>query len=138
MNISMGEMFTMVKVFAIVLFALLVYLLTKLILEKNTNSISMVNILGYEIGEISRLYLIASIWVVFVSAIVAMGVNTWFFGYILRIFMKGYGGWFTLNISTKIYLEMFLLLIGTYLVVAILEYVKIKKIPMEEALKNVE
>ena len=138
MNSSMGEMFTMVKVFAIVLFALLIYLLTKLILEKNTNSISMVKILGYENGEISRLYLIASIWVVFVSAIVAMGVNTWFFGYILRIFMKGYGGWFTLNISTKIYIEMFALMIGTYLVVAILEYVKIKKIPMEEALKNVE
>lgn len=98
----------------------------------------MVKILGYENGEISRLYLIASIWVVFVSAILAMGVNTWFFGYILRIFMKGYGGWFTLNISTKIYLEMFALMIGTYFVVAVLQFIKIKKIPMDEALKNVE
>ena len=138
MDISVGQMFTMVNVFAIILFALLIYLLTKLILEKNTTSISMVKILGYQNGEISRLYLIASIWVVVVSAVVAMAFNTWLFGYILRIFMKGYGGWFSLNISPKIYLEMFALMIGTYLVVAVLQFVKIKKIPMEEALKNVE
>lgn len=138
MNISMGEMFTMINIFAVVLFALLIYLLTKLILEKNTNAISMVKILGYENKEISRLYLIASIWVVLASVMIAMGVNTWFFGYIIRVFMKGYGGWFTLNISTKIYLEMFALMIGTYLVVAVLQFRKIKKIPMEEALKNVE
>lgn len=138
MDISAGDMFTMVNVFAIVLFALLIYLLTKLILEKNTNSISMVKILGYENGEIARLYLIASIWVVILSAVIAMGFNTWLFGYVLRIFMKGYGGWFTLDISKNLYLEMFLLMVGTYLFVAVLQFIKIKKIPMEEALKNVE
>ena len=138
MDISVGEMFTIVNVFAIVLFALLIYLLTKLILEKNTNAISMVKILGYKNGEIASLYLIASIWVVILSAVIAMGVNTWFFGYVLRIFMKGYGGWFTLNISKKLYLEMFFLMAGTYLFVAVLQFIKIKKIPMEEALKNVE
>ena len=138
MDISAGEMFTLVNVFAIVLFALLIYLLTKLILEKNTNSISMVKILGYQDGEIAGLYLVASIWVVLLSAVIAMALNTWFFQYILRVFMKGYGGWFTLEISKTLYLEMFALMVGTYLVVAALQFVKIKKIPMEEALKNVE
>lgn len=138
MDISVGEMFTLINVFAIVLFALLIYLLTKLILEKNTNSISMVKILGYKNGEIAGLYLVASVWVVILSAVIAMGFNTWFFNYVLRVFMKGYGGWFTLDISMTIYLEMFSLMVGTYLVVAVLQFVKIKKIPMEEALKNVE
>ena len=138
MDISVGEMFTMVNVFAIVLFALLIYLLTKLILEKNTNSISMVKILGYRDGEIAGLYLVASVWVVLLSAMIAMGFNTWFFSYVLRIFMKGYGGWFNLEISKTLYLEMFLLMVGTYLLVAVLQFAKIKKIPMEEALKNVE
>lgn len=138
MDISVGEMFTLINVFAIVLFALLIYLLTKLILEKNTNSISMVKILGYKNGEIVGLYLVASVWVVILSAVIAMGFNTWFFNYVLRVFMKGYGGWFTLDISKTIYLEMFSLMVGTYLLVAVMQFVKIKKIPMEEALKNVE
>lgn len=138
MDISVGDIFVMVNIFAIVLFALLIYLLTKLILEKNTTSISMVKILGYENGEIARLYLIASIWVVIISALIGMIFNTWLFGIILRVFMKGYGGWFNLNISPTLYLEMFLMMLGTYLVVALLQFWKIKKIPMEEALKNVE
>ena len=44
---SMGETFNLVKIFAVVLFAVLMFLLTKLIVEKNTTSISMVKILGY-------------------------------------------------------------------------------------------
>lgn len=138
MDISMGDMFGMVNVFAIILFMLLIYLLTKLILEKNTTSISMVKILGYENGEIARLYLISSIWVVVVSAVLALAFNTWLFHYILRVFMKGYGGWFTLVISYDLYLKMFLMMLGTYLIVAVLQFWKIKKIPMDEALKNVE
>ena len=42
---SMGGMFYIVVVFSLVMFMLLVYLLTKLIVEKNTVSISMVKIL---------------------------------------------------------------------------------------------
>ena len=36
LNVSMGEMFQLINVFSIVLFMLLIYLLTKLIIEKNT------------------------------------------------------------------------------------------------------
>lgn len=138
MDVSMGDMFGMINVFAVILFALLIYLLTKLILEKNTTSISMVKILGYENGEIGRLYLIASVWVVIISILLSFVINTWLFQYILIIFMKGFGGWFTFFIGIDTYVKMFLMGIGTYLVVAMLQLWKIKKIPMDEALKNVE
>ena len=45
-------------------------------------------------------------------------------------------GWIALWIDPKIYLEMFV--IGTYAAVSLLEYRRIRKIPMDEALKNVE
>ena len=38
----------------VILFALLIYLLTKLIIEKNASSISMVKILGYKNREIVK------------------------------------------------------------------------------------
>lgn len=138
MDISMGEMFQMVKVFALVLFALLIYLLTKLILEKNSTSISMVKILGYSTGEISSLYMVATIWVVIFSAFFSLVFNTFLFKIILRVFIKGYGGWFNLRIDLGLYVLMFAMMVGTYLLVALLQMRKIKKIPMDEALKNVE
>ncbi|MEI3193661.1 MAG: hypothetical protein V8S22_06905 [Lachnospiraceae bacterium] len=51
LDVSMGEMFQLFNVFSfLILFALLIYLLTKLI-EKNASSISMVKILGYKTGR---------------------------------------------------------------------------------------
>ncbi len=47
-------------------------------------------------------------------------------------------GWITLWIDPKIYVEMFLIGIDTYAVVALIEYRRIKNVPMDEALKNVE
>ncbi|MDO4166553.1 MAG: FtsX-like permease family protein [Eubacteriales bacterium] len=138
MDKSMGSMFGMVKVFAIILFVLLIYLLTKIILEKNSVSISMVKILGYNDSEVAGLYLVASVWVVLVSAVLSLVVNTWLFHFILIIFLKGYGGWFNLKITAGLYAVMFLMMALTYLVVAAAQFFKIKRIPMEEALKNVE
>ena len=56
----MGEMFQLFNVFSLILFALLIYLLTKLIIEKNASSISMVKILGYKNREIVSLYLVST------------------------------------------------------------------------------
>jgi putative ABC transport system permease protein len=98
----------------------------------------MTKILGYSNGEISSLYLMSSVWVVVFSAIMSMIINTAFFQVILRIFLKGYGGWFELIITPRLYAEMFSLMLVTYLVVALFQFFKIKRVPMDEALKNVE
>lgn len=138
MDKSMGGMFEMVKVFAILLFALLLWLLTKIILEKNVISISMVKILGYQDKEIAGLYLAASIQVVILSAVLSLLINTGLFHIILIVLLKGFGGWFNLTISNGLYLLMFVMMVLTYLVVAAAQFIKIRRIPMDEALKNVE
>ena len=138
LDVSMGNMFYLVNVFSVALSALLIYLLTKLILEKNTNSISMVKILGYENGEIARLYLMATTWVVILSLILGMWISTVVIGGIYRVMMSDYSGWLTMYIDPKVYVEMFIMSMVAYLVVALLQFRKIRKIPMDEALKNVE
>ena len=57
LDVSMGNMMGLVNGFAIAIFLVLIYLLSKIIIEKNAQSISMVKILGYNNGEISRLYI---------------------------------------------------------------------------------
>lgn len=138
LNVSMGQMFYLINIFAVVLFVILIYLLTKLIIEKNTNSISMVKILGYNNGEIARLYLMATTWVVVISILLSIIISKEIIEVIYFEMMKDYTGWLTLYIAPKVYVEMFVLGIVSYGLVAILQFRKIKKVPMDEALKNVE
>lgn len=138
LDVSMGKMFYLVNIFAVALSALLIYLLTKLILEKNTNSISMVKILGYENREVARLYLLATTWVVVIALNFGMWISTVVIDGIYRVMMMDYSGWLTLYIAPKVYVEMFVMSMAAYLAVALLQFRKIQKIPMDEALKNVE
>lgn len=54
----------------------MIYLLTKLIIEKNENAISMTKILGYENGEIARLYLMSTTIVLLVADALSVGLGT--------------------------------------------------------------
>lgn len=138
LDVSMGNMFYMFNVFAVVLFIILIYLLTKLIIEKNSNSISMVKILGYKNSEISRLYLLATTIVVVISILLSMAIASVVIDVIYRAMMVGYSGWLTLYISPWVYVEIFVMGIASYAAVALLQMRKIKNVPMDEALKNVE
>ncbi len=138
LKVSMGDMFTIVEAFAVVMFILVVYLLTKIILERNSTSISMVKILGYEDREIGQLYLVATSWVVFLAVIISFALVTELIRLIFVAFMKGYSGWIPFGIATKTYVQCFILAIVSYLVVASMQMHRIKKVPMDEALKNVE
>ncbi len=138
LKVSMGDMFTIVEAFAVVMFILVVYLLTKIILERNSTSISMVKILGYEDREIGQLYLVATFWVVLLAVIISFALVTELIRLIFVAFMKGYSGWIPFGIATKTYVQCFILAIVSYLVVASMQMHRIKKVPMDEALKNVE
>ena len=138
LDVSMGNMFQLINVFAIVLFALLIYLLTKLIIEKNATAISMVKILGYEDKEIRSLYLTSTTWVVILSILLSLILSTWTIHGIYGYLMESFSGWLTLFLEPVVYPEMFAMGMGAYILVAILQFRRIRKIPMDIALKNVE
>ena len=138
LNVSMGEMFNLINAFAIVLFLILMYLLTKLIIERNTSSISMTKILGYTTKEIGKIYLIPTSCIVVISILISMFISEKIIKIIYFEMMKDYSGWLTLYIAPKVYIGMFIIGVISYLFVALLQVRKINKIPMDEALKNVE
>jgi len=135
---SMGETFNLVKIFAVVLFAVLMFLLTKLIVEKNTTSISMVKILGYSNREISRLYVTSTTIVVAFSVALSIGLSVVIMNYLFRVFMEEMSGWISCYYAPHIFPVMFILNITVYVVISFFMMAKIKKIPMDEALKTVE
>ena len=138
LNVSMGGMMTLVDGFAVVMFMILIYLLSKIIIEKNGQSISMAKILGYTNGEISRLYILSTSIVVVLCLLISLPVEYQIMVYLFRaVMMASITGWITFYVDPVIYVKMMALGIGTYGVVAMLEYRKIRRVPMDEALKNV-
>ncbi|WP_167956578.1 ABC transporter permease [Anaerosporobacter faecicola] len=138
MDVSLGDMFVLVNVFAILLYMLLIYLLSKLIIEKNANAISMIKILGYENSEVGKLYLLSNTIVVVVATAVSLPIAETIIHVIYVQMMKQFTGWLTYYTKPSLYILLFIMGIVAYLVIAVLEYRKIRKIPMEDALKNVE
>lgn len=114
LKVSMGDMFTIVEAFAVVMFILVVYLLTKIILERNSTSISMVKILGYEDREIGQLYLVATSWVVLLAVLISFVLVTELIRQIFVAFMKGYSGWIPFGISKETYVQCFILAIVSH------------------------
>ena len=126
------------SILTVLIAALLIYLITKIIIEKNRQSISMVKVLGYENKEISKLYIrtttILMIAFDILSVFAAYAVIDWFW----RKVMSRMSGWFNIFVSWKSYIIMVVALYAAYLVISFIDFNRIKKIPLSEALKNVE
>ena len=139
LDVSMGSMMSMVNGFAIMIYMVLIYLLSKIIIEKNAQSISMVKILGYTNGEISKLYIMSTSLVVVFCLLLSLPLETVIMKVLFReMMLSSISGWITLWIDPMIYVQMFAAGIITYGIVVLLEFRRVKKVPMDEALKNIE
>ena len=139
LSVSMGSMMGMVNLFAVAIYMILIYLLSKIIIEKNAQSISMTKILGYTNGEISRLYILSTSIVIVLCLLISLPIETTIMEVLFReMMLQSISGWIALWIDPIIYVQMFVIGLVTYAVVALLEYRKIRKVPMGEALKNAE
>ena len=139
LELSMGQMMWLMCAFAVIIFLILVYLLSKIIIEKNAQSISMTKILGYSRGEIARLYILPTSVVVILCMLICIPITNWEIGIIWRIMIQTMmTGWLPYWTPDGVYAQMFLTGFSCYLIVAVLELRRIKKVPMDMALKNVE
>ena len=139
LKISMGSMMYLVDFFAVAIFMVLIYILSKIIIEKNAQSISMAKILGYTGSEISRLYIRSTTVVYLVCFAATIPGVTVLIRYLMKVMIRlEMTGWIELYVGRKVYVEMAVLGILAYAVIAVFEYRKIGKVPMDEALKNAE
>ncbi|MBR1867741.1 MAG: ABC transporter permease [Clostridia bacterium] len=134
---SMGDVFTLFTAFSVVLFALLIFLLGKIVVEKNRNQISMMKILGYKTREINRAYNIPTGIVVIISVIIDTLLSQFLIKLLWDIFLRiKMRGW--LNFYVAPYLYPLIILIGlvSFTAVYFIESYKISKISLSETLKG--
>ena len=135
---TMGSYMLYFQFLCVVLSAVLIYLLTKIIIEKNEVAISMTKILGYTDGEIAKLYLLATTIVVIICAALSVLVGTLVMRSVWAVMLQSMSGWFTFIMGPLDYFKMFAFIFVGYLVVMFFDFRRIRKIPLDEALKRVE
>lgn len=135
---SMGSIFDMFYAFGLVMFMLIIYLLSKIVIEKNAQSISMTKILGYSNGEIGSLYVVSTSIVVVLSFLLTMPLVNLAMKYICEMVFSAFSGRMVYEVPPMVFVKIILSGIAAYAVIAFAQLRKLRKIPMDIALKNVE
>ena len=135
---SLGNMMNIFVAFGVIMYVLIIYLLSKIIIEKNAQSISMTKILGYRNSEINGIYIATTAIVTAVTLLVTIPLSDYLLGQLFVIFMRDYPGWLPYRSFVPVYVKTALIGIGSFAVIALALTRKIKKVPLADALKNVD
>ncbi|WP_295081548.1 FtsX-like permease family protein [Ruminococcus sp.] len=135
---SMGAYMRYFQYVCFIVAAIILYLLTKVIIEKNERSISMTKILGYDSREIASLYLLPTAIVVFLSEFLAIYIGYKLMEFFWKLIMMKMSGWFAFILPFSGFVKEFLLVFAAYLVITVLDFIRIRRIPKVLALKNME
>lgn len=135
---SMGNYMDYVSFACLLIGILVIYLLTKIIIEKNATSISMVKVLGYENSEINSLYVNLTTGVVVIFAAATAFLSVIGLTAIFAVIMYSMSGWIEIYVSFISILKMIGIMLISYFIVSFFDIMRIKKIPLTDALKSVE
>ena len=98
----------------------------------------MVKILGFKNSEISALYMIPTAVLVFFFTFAAFAAGYFILIYVFKAFMLQMDGWFTFYMSFRSAVMSIVYVLAGYAVVSFFDFIRIKRIPKDVALKNVE
>lgn len=138
MKKSMGNMMIAFCGLGVAVFMLIIYLLAKIVIEKNAQSISIAKILGYNRKEINSIYIHTTTIVTVASLILALPLISGILNVVWHAMMMTFSGWLPCVIQNDVYVKVLAIGIVTYAVVALLLTRHTNRVSLEEALKNVE
>lgn len=135
---SFADVILYINVFSVVVYIVIMYIMTKVVVEKNALSISYMKVFGYQSGEIRKLYLTATTIVVITSLIVCIPLEIWLFKEVLVFLSSMIDGYIAFYLPVSVYFEIIVIGLAAYLCINAIHMHAVKKIPMSEALKNRE
>ncbi len=122
-----------------VIFVTVMYLMMKTMIDRSSFNIALVRIFGYRNREVKRMYLDGNFWIVLGGALISVPVCKLILDFIYPRFMvANVGMGLKIGFAWQIYLILFGVIIGLYLVINHLLIGRIKKAVPAEVLKNRE
>jgi len=135
MQDSMGALAQSLLYVVVPLFLILIYLLTKTVIDRSARSISYMKVFGYRDREVSKLYVRSITVTVIVSLIACLPILVCALDAIVQIMMSRYSGNLEIWIAPQTYVLEVLIGAATYAVVAALHMRRVRKVPLALALK---
>jgi len=135
MQESFGDMMGMVVAFAIPVYLILVYLLTKTVIDRSSRYISYMKVFGYHDAEISRLYVRAITVTVMVSLVASLPFVIWLVRFFVRLVMDRYAGNLEIYIEPMLLAKVVAIGAAAYVVVAVVHLWHIRRVSLSEAMK---
>lgn len=135
---SFASVILYINIFSVIVYMVILYIMTKVVIEKNALSISYMKVFGYKPKEIRKLYLTATTIVVIASLIVCIPLEIWLFKQTLVLLSMLMDGYVAFYLPGWVYAEIIVIGIVAYFAINALHIKSVDKIPMTDALKNRE
>jgi putative ABC transport system permease protein len=135
MQESFGDMMGMVVAFAVPVYLILVYLLTKTVIDRSARYISYIKVFGYHDREISRLYVRAITVTVLVSLVASLPLVLWLVGALVKLVMDRYSGNLEIYVQPTLLVEIVAIGVAAYVAVALVHLWHIRRVSLSEAMK---
>lgn len=135
---QMQGMINMLTIFSVVIFAMVMYLMTKVMIDRSAFNISMVKVFGYRTGEIKKLYLNGNFYVVAVGALICIPLAKKVMDMLYPAMVANVGCAMDIEFSAGLYGIIYAGVIVVYLVINQLLTGRLNKVKLAEVLKNRE
>ena len=132
---SMGKIMYMMMAMSIPIYLILVYLLTKTVIDRSARSISYMKVFGYRNNEVNGLYVRPITGWVLLSLIASLPLILLLLTALLRVVFMDYAGNFSIIIPPERFAVVVLVGMLAYAIVAFLHVRRIRKVPLELAMK---
>ena len=133
-----GPMLDVFTYASLTFFFVFIFILTKIIINKNRLSIAYLKIFGYTRREISLIYIMPTTVVLILTFILSWPLQKKLLGYISFVAFSKFAGYFELAISNALFFKAFGYALLIYILVCIGQVYNISKINYGEVLKNRE
>ena len=138
MQDSMGTIAQSLLYAVVPLFLILIYLLTKTVIDRSARSISYMKVFGYHDREISKLYIRSITTCVLASLVICLPIIVNIIDVLVQIMMSRYSGNLEIWVAPQTYVIEVLIGAATYAAVALLHMRRIRKVPLSLAMKAQE
>lgn len=135
---QMQGMINMLTIFSAIIFAMVMYLMMKVMIDRSAFHISIVKVFGYRTGEIKKLYLNGNFYVIAVGAFICIPAAKKVMDMLYPAMVANVGCGMDIGFPAGMYGIIYVGVIAVYLVIQRLLAGRIHKVNLAEALKNRE
>ena len=138
MKTLMASLIVMLTAVGIICYIIVMFMLTKMVIDKNALNISLLKVFGYRNKEVDKLYLSQTQWIIILSVIVFLPLQYFLIGKIWPGMLNSMSGFFYFRVTPLVLGIIVVLGTATCLITNAIHVKHVRKIDMTEALKNRE